>query len=332
MKILAVGDLHTKTEFLYLIDKAIEAERPDKVVLLGDYLDDWDLLAWENLEAFKTILAWIKAHPDVIPLLGNHDIAYIDDRAPRVGHSDGVHEEVKELFSSNGGLFRVAWGCDGWLFSHAGICRLWLKALTTYGIMADEANSLSELSELLDRLLHTSVGLRALSEVGRGRGGNSRYPSCLWADMSELLRGPLTEPLYPNQCVGHTPQTTINTYRGDNGQLLVFCDTFSTSAKGAHLGDCSVALIDTAEDTVRRIPLFSSKEEWHHDEGKLFYGQTVVGCPACGGEPVVETNKPNANNATRFRLGCPNCNTWTASFWNSPYALEAWNCSLFVEE
>jgi hypothetical protein len=340
MKVLAVGDLHTKTECLYLVDKTIEAEKPDKVVLLGDYLDDWGLIAYENLEAFEAILAWIKARPDVIPLLGNHDIAYIDDRAPRVGHSDGVHEEVKFLFSSNGGLFHVAWGVDNWLFSHAGIHRLWLKAIETYGIMSDEADSPAALAKLLDRLFHTSAGLRALSEVGRGRGGDSAYPSCLWADMSELLTGALTEPLCPNQCVGHTPQTTINTYRRDGGQLLVFCDTFSTAGgNGMHLGDCSVALIDTKADTVKRVELVPEKqEEWHRFGYNLwwvrkpFYGQTVTCCPICEMTPVYEVNKPDMDEATRFRFGCPACGRWTAPFWNGYYAFDAWNHSLFVEE
>jgi hypothetical protein len=334
MNVMAVGDPHTKTEFLYLIDKAIKTEKPDKVVLLGDYLDDWDILAWENLEAFKIILAWIKARPDVIPLLGNHDIAYIDDRAPRVGHSDGVHEDVKELFSSNDGLFHVAWGCDRWLFSHAGVCQLWLKAITTYGIIDNDTSSPARLSELLDGLLYTSAGLRTLSEVGSGRDGFSAYPSCLWADMSELLKSPLTEPLCLNQCVGHTPQTSINTYRRGGGQLLVFCDTFSTATKGAHLGDCSVALINTKANTVKRVPLLPEKEEeeWHRDEGKLLDGQTMIACPVCEGRPVLEANRPNADDATRFRFGCPSCDRWTASFWNSPYALEAWNYSLFVEK
>jgi hypothetical protein len=36
-------------------------------------------------------------------------------------------------------------------------------------------------------------------------------------------------------------------------------------------------------------------------------------------------------DATRFRLGCPDCGNWTAPLWSSHYTLEAWNRCLFVD-
>ena len=44
MKVLAVGDIHTKK---WIVDKVDEiADNYDKVVLIGDYADEWTTLTY----------------------------------------------------------------------------------------------------------------------------------------------------------------------------------------------------------------------------------------------------------------------------------------------
>lgn len=108
---------------------AVQGHEEDKIIFLGDYVDPYD---WEGIsasEAFKElqdIIVFKKEHPDnVILLLGNHDMGYLDRAicCCRMDHSR--EKQIGNLFRENLNLFDVVHieesECGRVLFSHAGI-------------------------------------------------------------------------------------------------------------------------------------------------------------------------------------------------------------------
>lgn len=55
-RILFVGDLHVKAFLLPFIGKAIGKIKPDQVICIGDYMDDWGIGSTVNLESAENRL------------------------------------------------------------------------------------------------------------------------------------------------------------------------------------------------------------------------------------------------------------------------------------
>lgn len=248
MKTLVIGDLHTKMNNLQRFDEEIEHICPDKIILTGDYLDDWGVSSKYNLASFNELLSWLDSHENVIALIGNHDYAYLDERAPASGKTKGIESEVANLIAERwGSVFCLAYGEENWLFTHAGVTEGWWHAASN-----ETARSATELAEEINNFYPPCAGSEYLNMVGRKRGGYSKHASPLWADMMELIHDPLVS-LQLNQCVGHTPVRDIGIVENTNSSLLVFCDTFSTSSYGYPLGNDAIVLIDTKTNEVNEV-------------------------------------------------------------------------------
>lgn len=119
MKICIIPDIHGSHEW----EKAKEIQA-DYYVFLGDIVDSWNN-AWpdqgENIAAFA---AWVREDPEHrIWLLGNHDWSYLSQSRNGgncSGHQSGKAGEIRSLLLANKDLIKLAWECDGWVFSHAG--------------------------------------------------------------------------------------------------------------------------------------------------------------------------------------------------------------------
>jgi len=240
-RILLVGDLHVKTFLLPFIDRAIDDSKPDRVIVLGDYLDDWGVNSKTNLEGLMRILVWARGRGDVTLLLGNHDLAYFSRSGNCPGNNLSIQAPVHHLFEENLDIVRVADAEEDWLFTHAGLCSMWAQQYL------DTPKNAAEAAEQINVLLCCQEGLTHLESVGRGRGGWQK-PGPLWADWFELIGDP-----YPgiNQIVGHTPtEACLNKTTSSGEQLWCCCDTFSTTNTGRHIGDGSVLLLDSGADEV----------------------------------------------------------------------------------
>lgn len=76
MKILAVGDIHTKTWIIDLVESVIE--NYDAVVFVGDYADDFGASAEKSIATWEKLWRLNYKHPDKVKLvLGNHDYIYV---------------------------------------------------------------------------------------------------------------------------------------------------------------------------------------------------------------------------------------------------------------
>lgn len=79
MRTLFVGDLHAKADLLPLISRAAQRENTDRMVLLGDVCDDWNVSNNGLIRFFDTFASWCRREAgerEMVPLLGNHDVPY----------------------------------------------------------------------------------------------------------------------------------------------------------------------------------------------------------------------------------------------------------------
>ncbi|KAF1296612.1 hypothetical protein BAU15_14825 [Enterococcus sp. JM4C] len=233
-KVLLVGDLHLKSKvILPIVEETIEQYEVEQVVMLGDYLDDWNCsqdsqLYWEEL---TFLVRWKnkieRSGVKVVTLLGNHDAPYLtgelrnyslnkafDIDSKKLSIDDVISDKLMEL-----GV-QIAYQLDDFLVSHAGYhqgqpLEKWhLRKLTLSDL------DLRNVKELENR-------------ISTYRGGYSLNPSPLWTDFYELIE--FCNPKYPKQIVGHTPQKHI--VLKTNSQIpyqLIDIDTFSLSTKATY--------------------------------------------------------------------------------------------------
>ena len=176
---------------------AVKGHEEDKIIFLGDYVDPY---YWEEIlpsEAYKELLdiiAFKKAHPgNVVLLLGNHDLGYLDPAICTCRRDSYRAETLRKLFEDNLDLFDITHTeeKDGGkvLFSHAGIAESWIRQRKRI-VGKPEAFR----PEILNELLHggkprQELLFLALSDVSRFRGGTDKVGSPVWADVQEYLEG-----------------------------------------------------------------------------------------------------------------------------------------------
>jgi len=118
------GDIHGLSFWKKVVNKY-----PDhRYIFLGDYLDPYEDI--ENnllIDNLKEIIKLKKERPDnVILLLGNHDMHYVDwDFEPCSRYNVEIEMKVHALFKKNRRLFTYAFQEENRIFTHAGISKKW---------------------------------------------------------------------------------------------------------------------------------------------------------------------------------------------------------------
>ena len=129
MKVLAIGDIHTK---IWIIDKVSEiVNKYDRVILIGDYADEWNMSVFDNIKTWEAVKAFQETYKNVITLMGNHDYDYV-----RPSHNAKRLSEMTYLilgFPENRDLkdwvtdLPISVVLDDVTYSHAGITEKWLS-------------------------------------------------------------------------------------------------------------------------------------------------------------------------------------------------------------
>lgn len=135
MKILIIPDVHGNW---FKTAKYIKTHKDwaDKVVLLGDYVDDFDISkhGLPMINGIKEVCSMAREEPEKFEiLLGNHDYQYIVG-AKYSGYNPKYRVDYQKVFMDNIDLFKIAVELDGWVFSHAGFSSTWC---TKHGINSD---------------------------------------------------------------------------------------------------------------------------------------------------------------------------------------------------
>lgn len=272
MKTIVVGDMHQKQHsILPIVDNAIRFLGARRVVLLGDYCDDYSpnrdtTDAKKLLEGLEFQADWIDRTRgrgiQVDALLGNHDMQYLIERQGPGTNLNCIIPAQRLLAQMN---VRMAAAVDGWLATHAGLTSQFADIVLEIDSNAARSDRPSYSAESLSEQLNATLD-HALSEMfergndeellllnlcGPGRGG-ACIPGPLWASTSELTL--LGIPRL-NQIIGHTPVYSVRELeeQGFCGERYMACDTFSIDFDFRPLGDGSILLTDDETHEMRAV-------------------------------------------------------------------------------
>ena len=140
-KVLAIGDIHTKSWIIERVAKAISSY--DKVVFCGDYADDFSASPQDTINTWRALKSLQSKFLNQINLvLGNHDYIYIYD-TPSL--QSGYNNITYTLINSPENKDLKEWllkmpitlEIDGVTYSHAGITNEWSGAQNTNGLWND---------------------------------------------------------------------------------------------------------------------------------------------------------------------------------------------------
>lgn len=128
MKVLSVGDIHTKTWIFDLVEQVID--NYDAVVFVGDYADDFGAPALRSIQTWKRLHDMWTKYQKIYPVQGNHDYVYCSHIHPQ---QSGYNHTTQMLIDApeNAGL--KSWvsqlpfvlEIDGVSYAHAGIDKRW---------------------------------------------------------------------------------------------------------------------------------------------------------------------------------------------------------------
>ena len=179
MKTLIIPDIHTD----YIkAEEMIAVEKPDKVVFLGDYFDDWE----DTLESTEQTALWLKTSledKNRTHLLGNHDLSYLYPTYRCAGFSEGKQYVINKTGVDLKQLKSYCW-VDDYLCTHA-------------GLSDDFYNAYKHRDESITEFLEADFP--ALYNCSSLRGGLDRFSGIYWCDYNEFVDIP-----HVNQIFGHT--------------------------------------------------------------------------------------------------------------------------------
>lgn len=130
MKTLAIGDIHAKSWIFYEVAEVLDFY--DKIVFVGDYVDNWGSGAIKSIASWKTLYMFMQSNPGKVhAVIGNHDYAYIHPEI--AGRSSGWDPMTFSLLNTPENKFLKDWlltlpvtlELDGVTFSHAGVTDQW---------------------------------------------------------------------------------------------------------------------------------------------------------------------------------------------------------------
>lgn len=262
-KTLVVGDLHTKFHILDKVKQLIP--KYDKVVFLGDYVDEWDTVPEASYNLLTSLKELYEQNPHkIVLLLGNHELSeWLEGNFKCSGWNPTTSNYVKDFMYKFHSIFQLAYAQDDFLFTHAGITNEWAKkylftepyitySLLTAGDITNELNH--TLRHYEDNDIDEKI-FNGLSEVGYHRGGWGT-PSPIWADLNDLLADPLEG---IKQVVGHTPIYTAMHYQTHQTDLYC-CDTHSLTPQKEPIGDDS--LLQIIDGKINKISIDGKEISW----------------------------------------------------------------------
>ena len=236
MKYLFVGDVHNHNYIFNDIESLDKKHNFDKIVFMGDFVDDWKTNNYDSQQTLLDVLALKKSNPDkYILLVGNHCLSYLGH--PCSGHKYEQEYLVSDLLKDNIKYFDlftvVECGKRRYVCTHAGITNAYIE-----NVLGGEKNweyILNDFNKDFNKCVSPSA-ITYLTICSGYRGGSSDFSSFVWCDSRELLK--CKDPIIPYQIVGHTPVPEILNIESDDYNYI-FIDTHSTYRDGRNIGDKS---------------------------------------------------------------------------------------------
>ena len=230
MKILVVGDIHGNFNRVLA-----EVKRKmwffDHVVFLGDYVDSFDenQNGYPMINGFNRLMEMKAQHKGFHTLIGNHCFSYISD--PNVsGHRYDFAEQYREMFMKNLDNLDIACKLGDYVFSHAGISKVWVETagindpsdfFLNWAKISREDYDKMDLIEKINYVFHKEmfelfdfdINDRSYCGEDPRQGPLWIRPDALWANMA-----------FEKQIVGHTeiqPDKCPFVFKDENRELIV---------------------------------------------------------------------------------------------------------------
>jgi UDP-2,3-diacylglucosamine pyrophosphatase LpxH len=124
MKILAIPDVHGTHYWEKAKDRLDDY---DKVIFLGDYVDNWVNKWPDQMDNLLSIIEFKKQNADKVVLLwGNHDTSYyLGEHCS--GHQPDHDIDITEVYRLNKDVLDAVYIESGYLFAHGGVSSKWMK-------------------------------------------------------------------------------------------------------------------------------------------------------------------------------------------------------------
>lgn len=253
MKIGVIPDIHGCTGWKNNINKLNDCQ---KIIFLGDYVDSFNAeeKGLPALKNCKDIIKFKDDNPDRVDLLvGNHEFEnYWFYYGKCSGFQYACYESYHNFFVEHAACFKIAVEYEGWVFSHAGISKVWLDNLKTglkYRIPDFEFPE-NDLDLINDLLVTKNVSSFSFYENDWSGCGNNVAQGPLWIRPEALIESHA----YDKQVVGHTELRIANEYAAleQNGLKLLLVDTPSHS---------TYYILDTENPPEFKSPMESAREQ-----------------------------------------------------------------------
>ena len=148
IKRIVLGDMHGHIDH---VKDIYDYEKPDEVIMLGDYLDSGSVLLKDQYKAFDELIKMKENHKDpnkFILLIGNHDFHYIFNGE----YYSGYKIETQQLC---GNILKSAviedkdiipiYVDNNIIFSHAGVTNTWM---TLHNLKLEDVNKIDSMRDL----------------------------------------------------------------------------------------------------------------------------------------------------------------------------------------
>ena len=225
-KTVILGDTHGRDCWKQIV----ASESPDRVIFIGDYFDSFDNTAVEQMHNFQEIIDWKQSgQSEVIMLIGNHDYHYMRGVTQYYsGYQSGARPAIEQLLYENKNHMQMAYGMNGFIFTHAGVSSDWLK-IHGYD---NESNLIDWINDMWKYKPNT------FGFAGRDPYGDSTISSPIWIrphSLQKANRDTLRDQFI--QVVGHTTQGKIDTEGKSTGGRYYYIDTLGTSGQYMVIND-----------------------------------------------------------------------------------------------
>lgn len=206
MKIKVFGDLHGRVDWQKEVK---DINNFDKIIFLGDYVDSFDISDKQIVGNLKDLIEFKKDNKNKVELiLCNHDNMYLflhEKKWQCSGYRESYAFIINKLLIDNKFLFSPAYQIDNWLFTHAGLNKMFLKKLQKKipkKILPIQQNNYAQ---YLNTIFQSAPYY--LNDVSLYRGGMEKYSGIFWQDINEYSKESHIDGL--NQVVGHQPVKKI---------------------------------------------------------------------------------------------------------------------------
>ena len=218
MKLIAIGDTHGRADWKQIVSD----HEFDKIIFIGDYFDTHEGITPEQQKSnFEDLIEYKKANMDkVVLLFGNHDYHYLRTvNETYSGFQEWHKTDISEMLHNalDADLMQMCLIDGGYIFSHAGVTKTWLKSV---GYLGAQPLDLF----INDLFKYQPLVFRFTSGINHSPYGDDICQTPIWVRPRSLCADGIDDYI---QVVGHTTQDQLTVI--DNKIALI--DTIGMSGQ-----------------------------------------------------------------------------------------------------